>query len=565
MGIPRFFYYCYKNFEQSIESLPETFPSTCKIRKTPVDFIHFDLNAIIHPVCQEVFKYGNFAPEKIDKFLLHKPKPVLPTVVKIKEVYEKVCQVIEVYVQTVKPKQGIYIAIDGVAGMSKCSQQRQRRFRTYESNEEINNKKFDPNCISTGTVFMDKLGKHIDIFLKTKVSNDWNNLECIFSNDKVAGEGEHKILKHLKLNQEISTVVVSPDADLFMLLLGASMMTTDRNIYIMRENIYSNVACKFFMADINELSQLIVKYVCPPKLNFSNHLIIQDFIFFCFMLGNDFLPNIPCVDLSNRGLDVLFEIYSQVLSNHGTIVKNDKIDKKAFVFMLRKISEKEEKVLQEKYKSNKSDSDPFLQKCLLDQNANKINMMKYRNMYNDIKLKDKEKACEEYIRGMIFVFKYYLDTIPSWTWNYKFHYAPFSSDIADMIEKNEEYLQQSFEKGVCMSPIQQLMCILPPKSKYLLPQCVQNYYNENHEILGKWFPNNIMIDYDFKLQEHEGIVIIPFIDDKDFINLFHKEVKQMTKEELARNKTGKVFVYFQELNEKTQQYECILEMVTPTL
>jgi len=566
MGIPRFFYYCFKNFEQAIESLPETFPISSKIRVSPVDFIHFDLNAIIHPVCQEVFKYGNFAPEKTDKFLLHKPKPVIPTGTKIKEVYEKVCQVIELYVQLVKPTQGIYIAIDGVAGMSKCSQQRQRRFRNYANDKEINLKKFDQNCISTGTVFMDKLGKHIDLFLKTKVANDWKHLECIFSNDKVCGEGEHKILKHLKLNTEISSVVVSPDADLFMLLLG--LCSEERKIYIMRENIYTNVACKYFMADVNKLAELIVQHVCPENIKISSKLIIQDFIFFCFMLGNDFLPNIPCIDLSNKGLDVLFEIYTYILSNYGTLIKNEtEINNKAFVAMLRKISEREESVLQEKYKNNKSDTDPFLQKCLLDQNGDKIDMPKYRKLYNDNKLSSNniQKVCDEYIRGMIFVFKYYLSTIPSWTWNYKFHYAPFASDIADRIENNNQVLQQTFDKGSCMTPIQQLMCILPPTSKNLLPTCVQNYYNENNDYLGKMFPKEVVIDYDFKLQEHEGLVIIPFIDEKDFIQVYEKEIKQFTKDEVARNKPGKIFVYFQEYNTATKQYECILEMVSSTL
>ena len=172
MGIPRFFYYCYKNFETSIEYITESV-SPPNLSQSPVDFVHFDLNAIIHPVCQEVFKYGNHAPEQTT--LLKPVKYITVTSARINEVYDKVCQVIEKYVDLLKPSSGIYIAIDGVAGMSKCTQQRQRRFRNSSSDE----RKFDPNCISTGTVFMDRLCKHIDVYLKKQVSIKWNNLHFV--------------------------------------------------------------------------------------------------------------------------------------------------------------------------------------------------------------------------------------------------------------------------------------------------------------------------------------------------------------------------------------------------
>jgi len=571
MGIPRFFYYCFNNFESSIELVKTTLQKDSFLVKDPVDFIYFDLNATIHPVCQKIFKYGSHE----DKSVLN-PRHVRVTSSRIEEVYQKVCEEIEKYVNIIKPQKGVFIAIDGVAGMSKCTQQRQRRFRSHAEggkNEKFEKfEKFDPNCISTGTIFMDKLGKYVDNFVKLKLTNEWKDYEIIFSNDKVSGEGEHKIIKHLKLNDDISGLVISPDADLFMLCLGClNLNNTDnkneRKIYVMRENIYTNVDCMYFIVQINSLAKEIVKKITNKQENIDG--VIKDFIFFCFMLGNDFLPNIPCVDLSHKGLDLLFEVYSRTIQSHGLIINNNSINKNAFVYMLKEISQLEHAVLVNKYKSRNGGNDPFISKCLQDQTGDKIDMEKYRKMYYINKVNNEgvsvNELCKEYIRGMIFVLKYYLDTIPSWTWCFKNHFAPFAGDLARVIEKDEEVLFQRFVRGSSMNTISQLMCILPPKSKKLLPECLQKYYDKNDSSLGKWMQDKIEIDCDFKMQEYEGIVKLPFIEYKDFEDVLKKEEKNLTTMENSRNARGKIFVYYQEENPDTKQMECVVEMATPSI
>lgn len=558
MGIPRFFYYCYKNFETSIEYIIDVVPSSSSISRSPVDFVHFDLNAIIHPVCQEVFKYGNHAPEQTT--LLKPVKNIMVTSARINEVYEKVCQVIEKYVDLIKPSSGVYIAIDGVAGMSKCTQQRQRRFRNSSSDD----KKFDPNCISTGTVFMDRLCKHIDSYLKKQVSTKWNNLELIFSNDKVSGEGEHKILKHLQLNPELSSVVVSPDADLFMLLLGC-IKFDERKLYIFRENIYNNIDCKYFLVDIQTLANEICKHVDDEK-KFEKSSVIKDFIFYCFMLGNDFLPHIPCVDLSYRGLELLFDIYSNTIYSHGLLIDGSSVNKNSFIFFLEQIANNEKKILLERYKNNKVNNDPFLERCLLDQDGEDMCIERYRNLYYKNKLNGEEikKVCKDYIEGMMFVFQYYTKGIPSWKWFFAHHYAPFSFDIARCIKDDDKILSTRFTKGEKMSPIQQLMCILPPSSKKLLPECLQGYYDSDNQFLGKWMSKEVKIDYDFKQNEWESLVLLPFIDVKDFEKVYLLEREKFSSFDKNRDCHGKIFVYYQEYNENTKQMENVVEMVTAT-
>lgn len=287
----------------------------------------------------------------------------------------------------VKPKVSVYMAIDGVAPRAKLNQQRSRRFRSAKdlaetkaelelkqrqsrgkqgsNNDDTNElsqgkgvEVFDSNCITPGTPFLAKVSECIQYFIRQKCNEDpaWHGLTVVFSGHDIPGEGEHKIMDHIRQMRASKDYqpnnrhcIYGQDADLIML----GLVTHEPHFTILREvvnfNSFNNrnentlkVVKKFTkesdfqLLHLSVLREYLQMEFCtpatasipveaqmqqlqieqPPSEKKEEHTwdlerVIDDFVFMTFLVGNDFLPHMPTLDISDGAFDLLFDLYKQ--------------------------------------------------------------------------------------------------------------------------------------------------------------------------------------------------------------------------------------------------------------
>jgi 5'-3' exonuclease len=523
MGIPRFFYWLYKEYPYVITKIQER--ETLLKHKINIDTYALDLNAIVHPICQQVFGYGQYKDGQTNgniKRLMHVKKVEYPS--KRIECYNKICEKIEEMVNIVNPKSKLILALDGTAGMSKQYQQRQRRYRAVLDNPVNEKKEFDSNEITTGSVFMNELSQCINEYISYKIKNEWKELDVYFSSEQVPGEGEHKIMHLLKQYSSFGSYCIhSPDADLIMLSLSSICTHEFKKCYIIRDNIYQHVYCKYFLVDVNLFSDLIINKFKNFSINCKKQNYISDFILYCFFFGNDFLPENPLMITDKNGIDMLFLLYSQTLMNYGNLTKST--DNKV-TFNLEQcinyfelLSNNEELIYNKKYNKDNNNF-KSLEEFKKEYYKNKLNF----DIDNpSIFTKQINKLSNEYIRGIQFVLTYYLFDIPDWYWFYPYHYAPFFSDVCNylksiklnrMTENNiNNTLSFKFEKNEPLTPFEQLLAVLPPESSNILPECFGNLMTSTNSPIYSFYPENDSIEIEIK-NEYEKNILVPFVNVK---------------------------------------------------
>jgi hypothetical protein len=188
---------------------------------------------------------------------------------------------------------------------------------------------FDSNSLTPGTSVM----KIIDEYIKSATRDGTlAGVEFVYSDHMTPGEGEHKIMNYIDRMPEDKKIhlVYGLDADLFMLclirnanlaLIRENRTNTDKFRGELPERKPKTSSCH--VVSINRLKKDL------PEYGFQvNHL---DFVFICFMFGNDFLRNIPCLyfdrnldavidnDNTINAMDYIFTIYNTLREGRGSV------------------------------------------------------------------------------------------------------------------------------------------------------------------------------------------------------------------------------------------------------
>lgn len=69
-----------------------------------------------------------------------------------------------------------------------------------------------------------------------------------------------------------------------------------------------------FINLLREYFLLEYRVIAPKmKMRFDLERIIDDFVFFCFFIGNDFLPSLSALDIGEGSLDSIIDLYKRLL------------------------------------------------------------------------------------------------------------------------------------------------------------------------------------------------------------------------------------------------------------
>ncbi|XP_014661777.1 PREDICTED: 5'-3' exoribonuclease 1-like [Priapulus caudatus] len=91
---------------------------------------------------------------------------------------------------------------------------------------------------------------------------------------------------------------------------------------------------------------------------------------------------------------------------------------------------------------------------------------------------------------------------------YPHNYAPYMSDITDFADFNVE-----LDMGTPFLPYEQLLAVLPPASKKLVPAPLQKLMVDDNSPIIDFYPPEFKSDLNGKKQEWEAVVLIPFIEE----------------------------------------------------
>lgn len=532
MGIPRFFRYIQEQFPDVIDKV-----SYESGYLADIDNLYLDANGIIYNCVHQITQKK---PRLCRRIPIPNTNPTsnlntIPNLINDPtELFIEIGKYINDLYSFVKPKKLFYIALDGPAPLAKQSQQRQRRYR---ASLEKDLSSFDTACITPGTTFMNKLNKYLRYFIRLQISTNpnWKDIQVIFSSSQVPGEGEHKIVEYIRNQKdklELIHCMYGLDADLFML----SLATHCPNFYLLREDQYvkSWTNTFFYKVNIGKLRQNI--FNLWGAIGGNEEYLVDDFIFACFLAGNDFLHALPSCHNLVESIPYIMELRQTVLGNSYISNKGGAFNLNNVTILFMAMAKTESQTIFDQFYKNTFTNITLNNSLANPHKPNQgINLNEYkRNYYSKIGIDHTNQNqiwqfCKNYIQGLEWVHHYYHNWPSNWHWYFPYHYTPLLTDIVHCLTNASQGSRVSRVSNKYLPPIlplQQLLCVIPPKSKYLLPGYLQNLYKGP---LKKYYPDTVEIDLEGKQNDWEGITLLPFINPDIVLDCYAQAVEKATK------------------------------------
>jgi 5'-3' exonuclease len=346
------------------------------------------------------------------------------------------------------------------------------------------------------------------------------------------GEGEHKIFELMRkkhrgglFNKDDQHIIYGLDSDLIMI----SMLHIDivPNLFLFRETPHYIKTIdptlednENYILNISELSHKII-----IEMGYDDINIIYDYVFISFMLGNDFLPHFPALNIRTGGIDKIIRAYNDL---HKRFVIIDRNENKLTIFwdnyrdFIQNLYTMEESYIKAEFslrerkskykypdntpenKLRKFENIPSIDRSVeeyINPFSRDWEVRYYETLLND---GDKHSISSDYIKGLSWNMTYYTFGCIDWEWCYKYKYPPLLKDLVLNIPTTEKILYLA--KPNKITPLEQLCYVLPKTSLVLLPD------NIREKIKKEWYINDCSFTWAFCKYFWECHVELPEID-----------------------------------------------------
>ncbi|TVY48203.1 5'-3' exoribonuclease [Lachnellula occidentalis] len=143
------------------------------------------------------------------------------------------------------------------------------------------------------------------------------------------------------------------------------------------------------------------------------------------------------------------------------------------------------------------------------------------------------KLCENYVQGLQWVLFYYYRGVASWPWFYQYHYSPMISDVVKGLKADV-----NFKLGQPFHPYEQLMGVLPDRSKKIVPAVYHDLMTNPNSPIIDFYPRDFELDMNGKKMEWEAVVKIPFIEENRLLAAMAPKNALLSADEKFRNEFG---------------------------
>ena len=300
---------------------------------------------------------------------------------------------------------------------------------------------------------------------------------------------------------EGNIVIYGLDADLIMLGLVSELP----NVFLLRERTEYNIEdtdSEYVYLQIDPLKHFILQDIgIQSKIN--ENCIIRDYIFLCFLLGNDFMNHCPSLNLRYGGLETLLEIYKSLQERYQGYYRliDPRLDfcihLPFFKEFIQEISSLEPRLIGringsrkkqherlknqyhheyhefEKYRRSVDQKDELTMSTITE--FLKTNTDQYDKMIENLPIlrypqeqkipSSSPELCQDYLDSLIWTTMYYFKGCYHWKWMTKFHNGPLFRDFARFL-RDIPALRMDLDPDPMTIP-EQLEYILPNESYHL--------------------------------------------------------------------------------------------------